>query len=293
VRRLVAGAGFGGGPHVKVFDAAGNLLASFFAYDPAFRGGVTVAAGDTNGDGVDDIVTGAGLGGGPHVQVFDGNSFALIASFFAYDIAFRGGASVGVADVDGDGLGDIITGAGPGGGPHVKVFTPDGGSVISSFFAYAADFRGGVLVAGGDIEGDGFAEVVTGTGVGGGAHVRVFDGTTGAPLASFFAYDIAFRGGVTVGVGDVNGPHVRAFDGPAALAGIVRPLKDFFAYDINFRGGVFVAASDFDGDGFAEIITGAGPTGGPHVKVFDGESNATLESFFAYDPAFTGGVLVG
>jgi hypothetical protein len=55
----------------------------------------------------------------------------------------------------------------------------------------------------------------------------------------------------------------------------------------------------------ADIITGAGPEGGPHVKVVDGtqlgnvQANneiadaALLDSFYAFSAAFTGGVLVG
>ena len=63
---------------LTVFDGmTGALVRSFFAYDTAFRGGVTVAAADVNGDGTDDIITGAGPGGGPHVKVFDGASGAL------------------------------------------------------------------------------------------------------------------------------------------------------------------------------------------------------------------------
>ena len=70
-----------------------------------------------NGDGNVDIIAGAGPSGGPHVLVFDGVTHSVIYSFFAYDPAFAGGVFVASGDVDGDGLADIITGAGPGGGP--------------------------------------------------------------------------------------------------------------------------------------------------------------------------------
>jgi hypothetical protein len=55
---------------------------------------------------------------------------------------------------------------------------------------------------------------------------------------------------------------------------------------------VRVAAGDVNADGFADIITGAGPGGGPHVKVFDSHSLNLLHSFFAYEPNFAGGVFV-
>src|SRR4051794_6293575 len=70
-------------------------------------------------------VSGAGPGGGPHVRAWDGN-FQDVASFYAYDSQFHGGVDVAVGDVSGDGVEDIITGAGPGGGPHVRVFSRTG-----------------------------------------------------------------------------------------------------------------------------------------------------------------------
>ncbi len=62
-----------------------------------------MAAGDVNGDGRADIVTGAGPGGGPHVRVFSGVDLAVLASFFAYDPGFHGGVSVAAGDINGDG----------------------------------------------------------------------------------------------------------------------------------------------------------------------------------------------
>src|SRR5437764_11479783 len=79
---LVTGAGFGGAPHVRVFntDVAHSVRFELLAYDINFRGGVRVATGDVNGDGVEDVITGAGPSGGPHVKVFDGRTGALMAS---------------------------------------------------------------------------------------------------------------------------------------------------------------------------------------------------------------------
>ena len=91
------------------------------AFDPTFTGGVRVAVGDVNGDGVEDVIAAAGPGGGPNVKVFSGVDGSLMFSFFAYDPSFTGGVFVAAGDTNNDGKADIITGAGAGGGPHVKV----------------------------------------------------------------------------------------------------------------------------------------------------------------------------
>jgi hypothetical protein len=301
---IATGADAGGGPHVKVFNAKTNaLLLEFFAYDPTFTGGVRVAVGDVNGDGIPDIITGAGPGGGPHVKVFSGKDGSLLESFFAYAPTFTGGVFVAAGDVNGDGLSDIITGAGAGGGPHVKVFSGKDGSLLQSFFAYSATFRGGVTVASGDVDGNGHPDIITGAGPGGGPHVKAFDGMTLVPLASFFAYDASFAGGVSVAAGDING------DGKAEIVtapgqGIASDIRVFNgtsgaqishvpAFGSTFLGGVRVAITDFNGDGRADIIASTGPGNGPQVRVFDGPSLSVLDDFLAYDSHFMGGVFVG
>jgi hypothetical protein len=307
-----------------VWDVANGVvtpLASFFAYNPAFTGGVFVACGDVNGDGRPDVVTGAGAGGGPHVRAFtfSGATPIEIATFFAYDAAFTGGVRVAAADVDGNGVADIITGAGPGGGPHVRAFdvTSENPREIVSFFAYEPGFAGGVFVAGGDVSGDGRAEIITGTYQLGGP-VRVFDvAPTGVTeRGAFFAYFDQFLGPVHVGAADITGdgvaeiltgagpfggPHIRAFN---VAGGAVTEAASFYAYEplfcdfgVLFPGveicdGVYVGAADVNGDGRAEIVTGTNRHAGP-LKVFQiGAGVAEVIAFFPYFERFIGPVHV-
>ncbi|MFL5340262.1 MAG: FG-GAP-like repeat-containing protein [Gemmataceae bacterium] len=311
----VVGAGFGGGPRVRAFNADGSVRFDFFAYTQAFNGGVRVALADVNGDGTTDIITGAGVTGGPHVKVFDGRTGQLMLSFFAFDLGFSGGLYVAGGDVNGDGRADIVVGAGSIGGPHVRVFSGADLSLLGNFFAYDPNFRGGVRVATADVTGDGIPDIITGAGLSGGPHVKVIDGTKlsevtangmisdSALYASFFAYDQGFQGGVFVSAADVNGdgkadvittpdvnggPHLRVFDG-ATLA----PMLSEFAYDSTFAGGVRVAALDTNHTGHANLLVVQGSGGNGLVKIIDGRTGVTLGSFNAFDPGFLGSVYVG
>jgi len=308
--RLAVGAGPGGLPLVNYYDGGGTRIRSFLAYDAGFRGGVRVVTTDMNRDGVADIITAPGPGGGPHVKLFDGVTGQVLSEFMAYDAAFRGGVFLAAGEIFGptDGIPDIVTGAGPGGGPHVKAFEGSNlsaGNVVveASFFAYDARFTGGVTVAAIDTEGPNFAAyIVTGPASNFAPLVRVFHVTGPRLVSEFFAYDSRFTGGVYVATGDVDrngrkdiitgtgpggGPHVRAF---GTLSGAV--LGEFFAYAPAFFGGVVVDALDVDGDGRAEIVTGPGPGGGPHIRVFD-LTGVVRREWFAFDPSFTGGVFIG
>jgi hypothetical protein len=299
---LVVARGPGAEPRVSVYDRmTGDEVMDILAYTANFTGGVQVATADVNGDGMLDIITAPGPGGGPHIKVFDGATGNVIQEFFAYSINFRGGVYIAAGDINGDGKADIVTGAGPGGGPHVRIFSGAGG-VLGEYFAYSMNFTGGVNVALGDVNGDGRLDVITGAGPGGGPHVRIFSGATAGVIQQYFAYAPNFTGGVWVAAGDVNGdhradvitgagagggPHVRVFSGTNAQA-----IHSFFAYAVNFTGGVRVAAGDFDSDGRADILTGPGTGGGPHVRAFDGDNLNPVVSFFPFEIGFAGGVFV-
>jgi hypothetical protein len=245
-----------------------------------------------------DLIVGAGPGGEPQVKVFSSPENALARSFFPFTPSFAGGVRVATGDIDGDGRADIVTGAGPGGGPQVKVFDGRTGSETRSFFAYDAAYSGGVFVASGDIDGDGRAELVTG----GAGRVRAFSASAAAPLRDFQPFGSAYAGGVRVATGDVNGDGTADYvagtdEGVNALVRIIDGvsgslLREIAPYGTAFTGGVFVAAGDVDGDGRADVVTGAGAGGGSHVRVFSGSTGSFLRDFFAFDDAFRGGVSV-
>jgi len=270
---IVTGAESGGGPHVRTFNPDGSARSSFFVFPAGFTGGVRVAGGNVDALGPDEIIAGAGPTGGPNVKAFHEDG-TLVSSFYAYPSGFTGGVYVAAGNVDGV-LGDeIVTGAGPSGGPNVKVWTL-GGTLLSSFMAYDPRFTGGVRVATADIDGDGKPEIITAPGPGGGPNIRVFrwDGTL---LASFNAYDPAFGGGVYVsgvksssngpdwivtGPGAGGGPDVRMFNGSGVLQ------KEFVTGDPANTSGVRVASGPFSGSGAGVLALGFGPFGPPIIRL--------------------------
>jgi len=231
------------------------------------------------------FVLGADAGGGPRVKAIDPNTQEVLFDSFVYDQGFRGGVRVATGDVTGDGIADLVVAAGPGGGPHVQIFDGLTFQNIGSFFAYEQTFTGGLYIAVGDITGDGVAEIITGTGDGGGPLVRVFD-VNGNLLNGFFAYESTFRGGVRVAVGDVDGDGVDEIITAAGLGGgpLVRVfigatgqvLIEYFVGDPNSRSGLYVAAGDMDGDGAAEIATGPGGDNASKISIRQSINGQTI-----------------
>ncbi len=313
----VAGSDAGQLPTVKVFNSlSGALRTSFQAYALGFRGGVRVAVADFNGDGTQDFVTAPGPGGGPHIKVFDGKDGLVLSQFFAYDAGFTGGVYIATGDVNGDGTPDIVTGAGAGGGSHVRVFNGLSAQLVSGpigeYFAFPG-FLGGVRVAAADTNKDGKAEVITAAGPGGGPHVIVWNPQTRTERFGFFAYGATFRGGVYVTAGDTNfdgfadvvtgageggGALVRYYDGRNGIR-----FREFYAFPQNTGGvgsnsiwssGVRVGfISDIDGDGLADIVAAPGAGRAPNVRIFSGAGLNLIRETGAFDPSFLGGVFVG
>jgi len=302
--KIVTGAGYGGGPQIRLFSESGAVTHNgFFAYDSHVRSGVKVTTGDVNGDGIDEIITGTGSGGGPHIRIFTKAGNVYHPGFFAYAESFRGGVNVAAGDLDGDGIDEIIAGAGNGGGPHIRVYDGEGNPKLTNgFFAYDPAFRGGVNVATGDIDADGEQEIIAGAGQGGGPHIRVFEGDGTIKPITFFAFHPDNRSGISVAAADFDNDgkdeivagqltneetwvKVYKYNNAKTV------LSTFRAYGAGVETGVNVATGDIDNDNIPEIVTGPNYGGGPQVRTF--ELNGTpINDFFAYATTFRGGTYV-
>ena len=214
--QVITASDSGGPPVVRLLDPqTGTVDRQFLAFAADFTGGVRVAVGDVNGDGVTDLVLGAGPGGGSAVRAVSGVDGSPLTSFFPFAERFSGGVHVAAADVTGNGWAEIIVGAGAGGGPQVVVWDAVTGQIVGSFFAYDPSFSGGVYVAAGDTTGDGMAEIITGT-------------EAGAPMFVFFLHHRCLRAscGPTRRRGSCRGSRCRRPD-PCAVP-LFRTVREFW-----------------------------------------------------------------
>jgi fibronectin-binding autotransporter adhesin len=169
-------------------DIAGSaLFGSFFPYAASFTGGVSVAAGDVNGDGRADVIT-APAYGSQRVEVIDAGKLgwvraggqiavsAFLGSFFAFSPSFAGGVTVAAGDLNGDHRADVICGMGPGAAPRylavdaerLDVRQANGqigpAALLVNALAFSSAFHGGVRVAAVNVAGDDRLEILVGTG---------------------------------------------------------------------------------------------------------------------------------
>lgn len=297
---IVAAAGPGGGPNVKVIDPlSATAESSFMAYG-AFTGGVRVATGSFTGPNRKEIVVAPGPGGGPNVRVFPWNASGVAPTpsvdFMAYG-SFTGGVFVGALDADGDGIDEIVTAPGAGGGPDVRLWKVNGASatLMAKDNAYGS-FTGGVRVAGGDyLKAGGGEQLVTAPGAGGGPDVRAYDvdTTSGAgglawslvPVTRFWAADCCFTGGIAVGTLPGGLARDRILTGPGSGGGMdyrtislsgsmgsVTPVLEQagLVYPPTVTNGLRVAAGDVDGNATQDRVAALGQWSLPILRWFPG-----------------------
>src|SRR5215831_8924597 len=295
-RDIVLAAETPGGTEVKAVDTDGRQVADFYVLDSSIGPGASIAAGDLDGDGKAEIVLGGGPTSAPwppdangpdqRVAVYEADGTEVHA-FDAYPGLFQGGVRVGLADVRGDGRPELVTAPGPGTAPEIEIWSQqwvngvDRGTRLGHFLAYDSAFRGGVSLATGDVNGDRHAEIVTGTGAGQPAEVRVFDGQ-GRLLYKFSPFG-AYDGGISVAAGDLDADgraevvvgtlaapaRIRVYDGTTPQGPTLLPFGPN-------AGGVQVAVADVEGSGSGLIVAGEATGADPSLSLVSPATGAVL-----------------
>jgi uncharacterized repeat protein (TIGR01451 family) len=254
----------------------------------------------------------------PLIQVFDRATGLEIRSFLAYEPEYRDSIRVAVGDFNNDGIDDIATTT-QGGTGRLRVFDGktgeqfDGGPFAEEIAVFNGTTEKGAFVAAGDVNGDGYQDIVIGSALGGGK-VKVYSGRpvpsntddiSSLPaevIKEYTPFGAKFKGGVRVAVGDVNGYH---YDSPSAallkassMDDIVvgqgysggrvivydgatdTVLQDFSVGGKGYKGGVSVAAGDMDGDGLADIVVGRNSGKPGVVEVFSGLTHEAIGQAF-------------
>jgi len=222
-----AGPGLKNTARVKVLSFDGQRLENtgidFVAFPNAYKLGVKVALGDVDGDGILEIIAGAGPSplSPARVKVFKVDTSGGIGNWdisstladfvvnFGDWYPYLFGVNVAAGDTDGDGVAEIIAGAGPN--PlhkaMVAIYKGDGTFTGTRFEAYPAnDYRFGVNVAARDLDGDGSAEIITGPGPSpfSDSWVRVFKGDGTLLSDGFLAFPKSTKFGAKVSIGNVR-----------------------------------------------------------------------------------------
>jgi hypothetical protein len=307
-RDIVLSAVTPGGTEVKAVDPDGTELTEFYVLDSSILPAASIAAGDLNGDGKAEIVVGGGpttapwppLTNGPdqRVAVYEADG-TEVHSFTAYPGLFQGGVRVGLADVQGDSRPEMITAPGPGTEPEIELWSQqsvngvDRGTRVGHFLAFDPSFQGGVSLATGDVNGDGRAELVAGTGKGIPAEVRVFDGQ-GRLLYRFAPFG-SYDGGISVGAGDVDGDgtaevvvgtlespaRIRVFHGDRQQGPTILPFAAGAA-------GVQVAVADTSGNGRGLVVAGETSGPAPRLALMSPDTGSVVVTREPFGPSLSG-----
>ena len=258
-----------------------------------------VVVGDVMADPL--LVGSVGGGADSVVTIIDPMTNRQEYSFIAYP-GYLGGVETAIADVTGDGNRDIVTApAGSGAPSHITVRDGVTQEVVASFYSFPG-FLGKITIGAGDVDDDGFADIMVGVAENGPSNIAIFSGAGIAQgkqivMDSFYAFDPQYQGGVTLADGDLDGvggmelvvasafgttPNVTTWQFKSHDEGF-KLISSYFAFDRAYMGGVSVTCLDENHDGREDVVTGSKEGVTPTVVVFNGGTSEVLQAFYPYN----------
>ncbi len=275
------------GPIAGLYQQNGKLIRAL----PNIPAGAHVVAKDLGSDGIPEILVGSPQGAKPTITLLrlDGSK---IEKFALQNVKGTPSVRVAAGDVDGDKIVDIVAAFGPGATPEVRVYSQNG-ERKNAFPAFGEGFRGGVLLAVGDVTGDGVDDIVTTAGKGGGPFVVTYN-ALGERLSQFKAYPSTERSGVGVLVADTNSDSLMDIvTSTPSKNSLIKVFRLDGSVQSSFRSstvtpGTLHAAALPE----AQVIVGVAPGSAGLVTSFVVDGSAGSVKFYPFGKAYTAGVTV-
>ncbi len=173
VDEIVLGSGPGATQQVRVYKRDGTVLWKRQPFKRPSRRGVDVAAGDMDGDGVDEVIVGMRAGAKSKVIQLSGEGKRGVV-VRVFDKKYRGGVNVATGDTDGDGVDEIIVGTGGGITGTVRVIESTGEKSTRELSPFGKKFTGPIDVSSTDWEEDGKDEIMVSQAGDGEAWVKTY-----------------------------------------------------------------------------------------------------------------------
>jgi hypothetical protein len=137
IAEVVTGTNAGIRAWTRIWDLSvtPKVVRGAFVIAPGFRGGVTLSTARWDGDTVDDVIVGAGVGGNSIVEVYSGATGAQLSRLTAFSSFVKTNARAFAAalDLTGDGTADNLYGVkglnGGGGARGVRQYVRSSGTV--------------------------------------------------------------------------------------------------------------------------------------------------------------------
>lgn len=190
------------GNRIRAWRDDGQPYMNVYPYGVAYAGLLNVAIGDLNGDKIMEIYVAPSAGHAGPIRAYSRHGFLMRNDWYPFGGNYAGGYALGMGNIDGAYTNELIVGTGKGVEPMVSVYNRYFG-LVHRFPAFESSFRGGISVAGGDVDGDGIDDIIVGAGPGKKPVVKLFSGN-GTEKGSFTAYDTAGNPGAIVSSQDVD-----------------------------------------------------------------------------------------
>lgn len=210
--------------------------------------------------------------------------------------------NVALGDLDGDSSIETVVGSGRKESPRIMIYNSGMGR-MTNFPVYNTNYKEGIDVAVGNVDGDSQKEIIGSARVAEGSRIWVYDYSGGVVTEiAEFATNLGATSGSRVTAGDIDGNGVdEIIIGSGISQGMQidvfnlsgAKIKSFSAgYEPGYKGGLDIAAGDVVGNSQDEVVVSRLGSGSPLVKVFNGGTNQLLYNFYAHGGSHQSGVRV-